>query len=65
MNAGLIVVALMQRYLGGLLDPFDAVERQVYGWNARKQQFTPRQLVIAEERLRSQGWLSPEAATAH
>jgi hypothetical protein len=44
---------------------FDAVERQVYGWNARKQQFTPRQLAIAEERLRAHGWLLPDVATAH
>lgn len=43
----------------------DSVERQVYSWNARKRQFTPRQLAIAEERLRSQGWLSLEAASAH
>ncbi len=43
----------------------DSVERQVYGWNARKQQFTPRQLAIAEERLKTQGWLSPEAVAAH
>ncbi|MCW5219692.1 Appr-1-p processing protein [Verminephrobacter aporrectodeae subsp. tuberculatae] len=43
----------------------ESVERQVHGWNARKRQFTPRQLAIAEERLRSQGWLSPEVASAH
>ena len=43
----------------------ESVERQVYDWNARKRQFTPRQLAIAEERLRSQGWLSPEVASAH
>jgi O-acetyl-ADP-ribose deacetylase (regulator of RNase III) len=36
----------------------DNVVRQVYGWNVRKQQFTSRQLAIAEERLKSQGWLS-------
>lgn len=42
-----------------------SVERHVYGWNDRKRQFTPRQLAIAEERLRNQGWLSPEVATAH
>ena len=36
----------------------ESVERRVYDWNARKRQFTPRQLVIAEERLRSQGWLA-------
>lgn len=40
------------------------LERLVYGWNARKRQFTPRQLAIAEERLRSQGWLVPETMTA-
>jgi len=40
----------------------ESVERQVYGWNVRKRQFTPRQLAIAEERLRSQGWLSQEMA---
>ncbi len=38
----------------------DSVKRQIYQWNDRKRQFTQRQLVIAEERLRSQGWLSPE-----
>lgn len=43
----------------------DSVERQVYDWNARKRQFTSRQLAIAEERLRSQGWLSPEALAPH
>jgi O-acetyl-ADP-ribose deacetylase (regulator of RNase III) len=43
----------------------DAVERQVYDWNARKRRFTPRQLAIAEERLTSQGWLSPQAEAAH
>lgn len=43
----------------------DSVERQVYGWNSRKRKFTPRQLAIAEERLRSQGWLSPQVAAAH
>lgn len=43
----------------------DSVERHVYGWSARKRQFTPRQLVIAEGRLRSQGWLSGEAVAAH
>lgn len=43
----------------------DSVEQQVRGWNARKQQFTSRQLAIAEGRLRSQGWLSPAAASTH
>lgn len=43
----------------------ESVERQVYDWNARKRQFTPRQLAIAEALLRSQGWLSQEMAQAH
>lgn len=43
----------------------DSVVRQVHGWNTRKQQFTPRQIAIAQERLKSQGWLSPETAMAH
>lgn len=42
-----------------------SVERHVYDWNARKRQFTPRQLAIAEERLRSQGWLAAEVTVAH
>lgn len=41
----------------------DSVTRQVYDWNTRKRQFTPRQLAIAEERLKSQGWLTPEPVT--
>lgn len=36
----------------------NSVKRQVYSWDGpHKQQFTPRQLEIAEERLRSQNWL--------
>ena len=31
----------------------DSIERQVYSWNPRKQQFSPRQLAIAQEQLRS------------
>lgn len=41
------------------------VQRHVYGWNVRKQQFTPRQIAIAEERLKLQGWLPQDAASAH
>ncbi len=43
----------------------DSVARQVYDWNTRKRQFTPRQLAIAEERLKSQDWLSPEPVATH
>lgn len=43
----------------------DSVTRHVYAWNHRKRQFTPRQLAIAEERLKSQNWLPPESVAAH
>jgi hypothetical protein len=36
----------------------------VYDWNSRKHRFAPRQLSIAEERLKSQGWLSSETVAA-
>lgn len=43
----------------------DEVADRVHAWNARKLQFTPRQLAIAEERLKTQGWLSPEPVATH
>ena len=43
----------------------DSVARQVYEWNVRKQQFTSRQIAIAEERLKSQGWPLPEVMVTH
>lgn len=43
----------------------DSVARHVYDWNVRKQQFTPRQIAIAEERLKAQGWLPLDAVGAH
>ena len=43
----------------------DKLERQVHSWNQHKQKFTPRQISIAAERLRSQGWLEEHAARAH
>lgn len=43
----------------------DSVARRVYGWNARKRQFTPRQIAIAQDRLKTQGWLLPEAVAVH
>lgn len=36
----------------------DTLESRIHGWNAHKQQFTRRQLAIADGRLRAQGWLS-------
>jgi O-acetyl-ADP-ribose deacetylase (regulator of RNase III) len=38
-------------------DPEEVVS-QVYGWNKRKQRFSPRQIRLAVEVLRSKGWLS-------
>ena len=39
---------------------------QVYAWNDRKRQFTPRQIGIAIDVLTAQGWIEalpdPEAA---
>lgn len=35
----------------------EAVSRQVYAWNDRKRQFTPRQIGIALSVLAQQGWL--------
>jgi len=43
----------------------DDVAHRVYEWSARKRQFTPRQLAIAVERLKSQGWLSQDSTTSH
>ena len=44
---------------------YDGVMREVYDGDAHKRQFTRLQRTIAEERLRSQGGLSPEVAEAH
>ncbi|MGB3619117.1 MAG: hypothetical protein WBA12_13450 [Catalinimonas sp.] len=41
----------------GAGDPEQVVE-QVHAWNERKRQFTPRQVRIALDRLREQGWLT-------
>lgn len=43
----------------------ESVAQHVYAWNQHKRQFTPRQLDIAEERLKSQGWVTAQAAAAH
>ena len=43
----------------------DDVVRRVYDWNAHKQQFTPRQIAIAEDRLTSHGWLLPKTGVAN
>lgn len=40
----------------------ERIERQIYDWNSRKRQFTSRQLVIAQQRLRQQGWINPVAS---
>lgn len=38
-------------------DP-EAIHRAIYGWNSRKRQFTPAQIAMAAERLKSEGWLA-------
>ena len=42
----------------------DALLAAVYGWNARKKQFTPRQIHIARDHLAAQGWLDRQAEPA-
>jgi hypothetical protein len=39
------------------------VIRQTYAWNERKRQFTPRQIGIAVDCLRRQGWVRGDAST--
>lgn len=39
----------------------DEVADRVHAWNARKLQFTPRQIAIAADRLQAQGWLEQTA----
>lgn len=41
----------------GATSPAEAVSK-VYAWNRRKKQFSPRQIGIAFETLRTKGWLS-------
>jgi len=48
-------------------DPVSSVEEVVartYAWNARKKQFTPRQIGIAVDVLASKGWIKPIALSA-
>lgn len=39
----------------------DEIERATYAWSERKRQFTPAQIDLAVERLRSEGWLASAA----
>jgi O-acetyl-ADP-ribose deacetylase (regulator of RNase III) len=39
----------------------ESILRATYDWSPRKRQFTPSQIEIAEERLRSEGWLASSA----
>lgn len=36
----------------------ESILRATYAWGSRKRQFTPAQIELAEERLRSEGWLA-------
>jgi len=40
-----------------------AIVAAVHGWNARKQAFSPRQIRLAADRLRTQGWIPSQEAT--
>ncbi|MNG38807.1 hypothetical protein D3C84_1266430 [compost metagenome] len=40
----------------------EEVVARTYAWNARKRQFTPRQIGIAVEVLAAKGWIEPLAA---
>lgn len=40
----------------------ESILRATYAWGARKRRFTPAQIELAEERLRSQGWLGLNAS---
>jgi O-acetyl-ADP-ribose deacetylase (regulator of RNase III) len=42
----------------------DAIERATYAWNDRKRQFSPGQLRLAAERLRSEGWVGSPTVQA-
>ncbi|VTS04870.1 type II toxin-antitoxin system antitoxin DNA ADP-ribosyl glycohydrolase DarG [Tuwongella immobilis] len=42
----------------------ERVIRQINAWNDRKKQFTARQIAIAEERLKLQGWVELTEGTA-
>lgn len=43
----------------------DELVERIYGWNDRKRHFTPRQITLAADVLRSKGWISPDAPVAH
>jgi hypothetical protein len=34
-----------------------SIEREVYNWGARKSRFSPSQIVLAAERLQTEGWV--------
>jgi len=38
-------------------DDLESIQRKTYAWGSRKRQFSPMQIEIAVERLRSEGWL--------
>ena len=41
----------------------ESILRATYAWGPRKRQFTPSQIELAEERLRSEGWLASSAGS--
>jgi len=39
----------------------DSLQKAIYGWNERKQSFTPRQILLAAKRLHEMGWIEAVA----
>ena len=56
---------VLESIIEPLLEKLRHEGMQLSGPHPADTLFTPRQLAIAEERLRSHGWLSPDAASAH
>jgi hypothetical protein len=39
----------------------NSIEQATYAWGERKKRFTPGQISLAADRLRTEGWLQHEA----
>jgi O-acetyl-ADP-ribose deacetylase (regulator of RNase III) len=42
----------------------EIIQRETYAWNVRKRQFTPLQIELAADRLRTHGWMVPTSQPA-
>lgn len=43
----------------------DEIVERIYAWNDRKRQFTRRQIALATDVLKSEGWIDPATLVAH